>query len=165
MYASFLNRCTHRGNKVCLFDRGSQKSFTCTFHGWQYNIEGADGTSARRILCRQLEAGRVGPQGGSESQQLRRLIFASWDEEICSLDDYLGDIRWYLDRMLLKPFLGGIEVLPGRGKYMMPTNWKMMADNFMHDEYHVPITHVSFFSCADAYVSEWWRQLDVRQSV
>ncbi|WP_141335658.1 SRPBCC family protein [Paenibacillus sp. tmac-D7] len=142
----FLNRCTHRGNKVCLFDRGSQKSFTCTFHGWQYNIEGGlmglpQGESYAGSLKREewglKEVPKVSSYGG--------LIFASWDEEICSLDDYLGDIRWYLDRMLLKPFLGGIEVLPGRGKYMMPTNWKMMADNFMHDEYHVPITHVSFF--------------------
>lgn len=142
----FLNRCPHRGNKVCFFDRGMQKSFTCTFHGWQFNTEGQlIGVPQRESYANTLnveawglkEVPMVGSYGG--------MIFASWDEEICSLDDYLGDIRWYLDRLLLKPFLGGIQVLPGRGRYLMPTNWKLMADNFMHDDYHVPITHASFF--------------------
>lgn len=142
----FLNRCTHRGNKVCLFDRGNQKSFTCSFHGWQFNSEGSliglpqsesYGDSLKREEWGLKEVPRVSSYGG--------LIFACWDAGVSSLDDYLGDIRWYLDRLLLKPFLGGIEVLPGRGKYLMPTNWKLMADNFMYDDYHVPTTHASYF--------------------
>jgi len=36
----FLNRCPHRGNKLCLFDRGTQNGFTCSFHGWSFDTEG-----------------------------------------------------------------------------------------------------------------------------
>src|SRR5690606_5308824 len=32
--------CPHRGNKVCLFDRGNARAFTCTFHGWTFDLEG-----------------------------------------------------------------------------------------------------------------------------
>ena len=28
-----VNRCAHRGNEVCLFDRGTARSFTCSYHG------------------------------------------------------------------------------------------------------------------------------------
>jgi phenylpropionate dioxygenase-like ring-hydroxylating dioxygenase large terminal subunit len=29
----YLNRCRHRGNKVCLHDSGTTKSFRCAYHG------------------------------------------------------------------------------------------------------------------------------------
>ena len=29
----FLNSCPHRGNKVCFADSGSQRAFTCNYHG------------------------------------------------------------------------------------------------------------------------------------
>src|SRR2546430_2570480 len=28
-----VNRCAHRGNQVCLFDRGRAPAFTCSYHG------------------------------------------------------------------------------------------------------------------------------------
>jgi len=154
----FLNRCPHRGNKVCLFDRGSQKVFTCTFHGWSFDDEGnlvgqalsreAYGEGFEREKWGLTEVPRVSSYGG--------LLFAAWDEDMCSLEEYLGDFRVYLDMMLLKPFLGGIEVIPGRGRYMIPINWKAMAENFMSDDYHVPVTHASFFrALAESGVS-WW---------
>src|SRR5947209_19545341 len=36
----FLNTCRHRGNRVCRYDEGNTGVFTCTFHGWSYNLEG-----------------------------------------------------------------------------------------------------------------------------
>ncbi|MGY6259128.1 aromatic ring-hydroxylating oxygenase subunit alpha [Paraburkholderia caledonica] len=142
----FLNRCPHRGNKLCLFDQGLQKGFTCSFHGWRFDTEGRlNGVADSNSYADTLKPERLGLKEVPRVSSYGGLIFASWDDEISSLDGYLGDIRWYLDRLLLKAFLGGIEVLPGRGKYLMPTNWKMMADNFMHDGTHVPITHTSFF--------------------
>src|SRR5271169_2148206 len=36
----FLNRCRHRGNKVCLFDNGNTRSFRCSYHGWTYDLDG-----------------------------------------------------------------------------------------------------------------------------
>jgi dibenzofuran dioxygenase alpha subunit len=73
------------------------------------------------------------------------LVFASWDPQIVPLAEYLGDLRWYLDRLLVQEHLGGLEVVGGRQRYLMPTNWKLLADNFHGDNYHVPTTHASFF--------------------
>src|SRR5205823_7648161 len=71
------------------------------------------------------------------------LIFACWDAGAMSLDDYLGEARWYLDNYLLVDFIGGLEVIPGTHKYRLPVNWKILADNFGGDGYHFSVTHAS----------------------
>ena len=35
-----LNRCSHRGNQVCSFERGNARSFTCPFHSWTFANDG-----------------------------------------------------------------------------------------------------------------------------
>ena len=37
---AFLNSCRHRGARVCRADFGSTRNFTCTYHGWAYDLEG-----------------------------------------------------------------------------------------------------------------------------
>src|ERR671932_1571903 len=37
---AFLNSCRHRGNMVCLLDRGNAMAFTCGYHGWSYSVDG-----------------------------------------------------------------------------------------------------------------------------
>jgi hypothetical protein len=143
----FLNKCLHRGNKLCLFDRGNARGFTCSFHGWQYNGEGqlvgvpffeeAYHGELNRAEWGLVEVPKVASYGG--------LLFACWDAGVMSLDDYLGDARWYLDRLLLRQYTGGIEILPGKQRYQIPVNWKLLAENFAGDDYHVPVTHASYF--------------------
>jgi nitrite reductase/ring-hydroxylating ferredoxin subunit len=35
-----MNVCRHRGSKICLEQSGSQKSLTCPYHAWSYNLDG-----------------------------------------------------------------------------------------------------------------------------
>ncbi len=35
-----LNKCRHRGNKVCQFDMGNANIFHCSYHGWSYDTAG-----------------------------------------------------------------------------------------------------------------------------
>src|SRR5438477_11073991 len=35
-----LNRCSHRGNQVCSYDKGNARSFTCPFHSWTFANDG-----------------------------------------------------------------------------------------------------------------------------
>ncbi|MFX6201805.1 Rieske 2Fe-2S domain-containing protein, partial [Acinetobacter baumannii] len=35
-----LNRCSHRGNQVCSFERGNARSFTGPFHSWTFANDG-----------------------------------------------------------------------------------------------------------------------------
>ena len=38
---AFHNVCPHRGNRLVYVDSGSSSEFTCTYHGWKFNHEGA----------------------------------------------------------------------------------------------------------------------------
>src|SRR5579862_8424198 len=35
-----LNTCRHRGMKVCRYDEGNTRVFTCPYHGWTYSVDG-----------------------------------------------------------------------------------------------------------------------------
>ena len=37
----FLNSCTHRGMKVCRYDQGNTRVFTCPYHAWSYGLDGS----------------------------------------------------------------------------------------------------------------------------
>ena len=59
-----------------------------------------------------------------------------------SLLDYLGEMTWYLDTFVDRRE-GGIEVVGGVHKSVMPCNWKFPAENFCGDAYHAPWSHAS----------------------
>lgn len=140
----YLNRCRHRGNKVCLHDSGTAKSFRCSYHGWTY---GLDGSLAAVPLLDKGYAGlpreELGLVAAPRVSSYHGLIFASWSADGPSLDAYLGDdLRWYLDRFAFDD-PDGLEVLPGRHRYVIPANWKLLAENFGGDMYHFASTHAS----------------------
>jgi phenylpropionate dioxygenase-like ring-hydroxylating dioxygenase large terminal subunit len=148
----FKNWCPHRGNKVCLFDRGNARAFTCTFHGWTFDLDGRlSGLGAGKQVYGDMEGAiresKLLPEVPRVSNY-NGLIFGSWDKDICSLDDYLGDMKLYLDVVAARPWSGGVEVLPGRARWNFPVNWKAIAENWMTDDYHVWTTHASFFRVA-----------------
>ena len=70
------------------------------------------------------------------------LWFATFDPEAPPLREYLGEIAWYLDAFFDRRE-GGIEVIGGMQKWIMPCNWKFPAENFGGDAYHVPWSHLS----------------------
>lgn len=140
----YLNKCRHRGNEVCIYEAGNASSFTCAYHGWTY-VNGAltgmpfakeaYGDDIDRAKLGLVEVPRIATLGG--------LIFGCWDAGVRSLDDYLGDAKWYLENFLLREDIGGLEVVPGAQKYMMPVNWKLLAENFAGDHYHFYSAHAS----------------------
>lgn len=141
----YLNRCRHRGNKVCLYDSGNAKQFRCSYHGWTYGVGGelaavplldkAYDADFKRDELGLVEAPRIATYHG--------MIFASWAADGPSLETYLGaDLCWYLERFVFDD-PDGLEVLPGRHRYMIPANWKLLAENFGGDMYHFPSTHAS----------------------
>ena len=34
-----LNTCTHRGMKLCRYDHGNSRTFTCPYHGWSFSTD------------------------------------------------------------------------------------------------------------------------------
>ena len=75
-------------------------------------------------------------------ESYRGLIFASFDQEAESLDAYLGEMKWYLD-VILDRTEGGLVTLPGVHKWTLKGNWKLAAEQFSGDNYHVMAGHES----------------------
>jgi phenylpropionate dioxygenase-like ring-hydroxylating dioxygenase large terminal subunit len=147
-----VNRCAHRGNQVCLFDRGNTRSFSCSYHGWTYDLAGKlTGVPMERELYRgELNKSAWGLEEVSRVESFGGLLFASFDANAPALDEWLGDdVRWWLRNFVLAEPLGGLEALPGWHRYRSPGNWKLISENFSGDDYHVyAATHVSWFKVA-----------------
>jgi phenylpropionate dioxygenase-like ring-hydroxylating dioxygenase large terminal subunit len=134
-----LNNCRHRGMPVCRYDAGNAASFTCSYHGWSYGLDGSligvpllgerYGNTLDRGAWGLIRA-RVGILYGS--------IWATFDEAAPSLEAYLGDMQLYLRDMLQGPDGedDGYEAIGAILKWQVPCNWKLGAENFAGDHYH-----------------------------
>ncbi|MBV9119207.1 MAG: Rieske 2Fe-2S domain-containing protein [Chloroflexi bacterium] len=142
---AFLNTCPHRGNKLCLFDAGKASTLTCSYHGWTFNNKGqlTGVPFFERAYFGDLDRAKLGLIAMPRVQEYAGLIFGTWDADAPPLDQYLGEMRWWLD-----VFMPDTEVVPGAQRYHMPGNWKLTADNFVGDGYHVPTSHASAFKLA-----------------
>lgn len=143
---TFLNMCRHRGNRICRADYGNAPSFMCTYHGWTFATDGklVGVPGFKEAYFEELDRSQWGLVE-ARTEAYKGLIFATWDQEAPTLLDYLGDMAWYLD-MAIDRRAGGIEFTGGVHRWVMHCNWKLPADNFIGDGYHVPITHRSIQS-------------------
>ena len=141
---AFLNQCRHRGMRICRADLGSTKTFTCSYHGWAYDIAGrlinvpheADGYHS------EIDKAEWGPIQVAQVASYKGLIFGTWDPTAPSLEDYLGDFKWYLDSFWDR-WPGGTQVIGGVHKWVISCNWKFAAEQFASDMYHAEISHAS----------------------
>jgi len=141
---AFLNSCRHRGNTVCVLERGRTMAFTCGYHGWSYSTEGklinvpfhaeAYYGDLDRDALGLVEVPRLEVRGG--------LIFGCWDPDAPPLADFLGNMGWYLDHLVVAEELGGLEVA-ATTRYRARGNWKILCENAAGDHYHTPTTHGS----------------------
>ncbi|MDQ1499649.1 MAG: hypothetical protein QOI86_2989 [Actinomycetota bacterium] len=138
-----LNVCSHRGMQVCRADIGNAKTFRCPYHGWVYNRSGGllgvpaekemYGESLDKSSFGLLEA-RAGTCAG--------MVFGSFDEAAPSLDEYLGEIKWYLESAFCRSD-GGLEVVGPPQRWTVHANWKLAAEQFAGDGYHALTLHRS----------------------
>ncbi len=140
----YLNMCRHRGNRVCRADAGNARAFSCPFHGWTFSNDGrlSNVPGYKEIYLEKLDLDAHGLVPVAKLASYKGLLFATFDRNAPSLEDYLGDMAWYLD-MILDRREGGIEFLPGTHKWLVHTNWKFPVDNFIGDSYHGPVSHKS----------------------
>jgi len=146
----FLNQCRHRGMRICRSDAGNAKAFTCTYHGWAYDIAGnlVNVPFEKGAFCDQKEGdcgfdkADWGPLQ-ARVETYKGLIFANWDAEAPDLKTYLSDATPYMDTMLDRTE-AGTTVVGGIQKWVIPCNWKFAAEQFCSDMYHVgTMSHLS----------------------
>jgi nitrite reductase/ring-hydroxylating ferredoxin subunit len=141
---AFLNICRHRGNRLCRADSGNAAAFICAYHGWAYNNDGALQAvpNLHDAYYNELEPNKWGLVPVAQIDSYKGLIFATFDATAPPLLDYLGEMTWYLDNFFDRRE-GGIEVIGGINKWVVPCNWKLPAENFAGDSYHAPWSHNS----------------------
>ncbi len=139
-----MNQCRHRGMKLCHADSGNTKAFTCPYHGWAFQTDGAlQSVPLEKEAYRgKLDKSKWGLVKVPRVETYKGLIFGNWDETAPDLVTYLGDMAWYLDGFLDRRE-GGTEVVGGIHKWMIECNWKFAAEQFCSDQYHAPYTHAS----------------------
>ena len=141
---AFLNLCAHRGNRVCRADVGNASSFICSYHGWAYGTDGKliAVPNLQDAYYNELATQDLGMAAVAQLDSYKGLIFATFDKDAPPLLDYLGGMTWILDTAFDRQE-GGIETIGGMHKWVVPCNWKLPAENFGGDSYHVAWTHLS----------------------
>jgi len=140
---AFVNRCAHRGNLLCLKNKGHGREITCIYHGWSYDLGGRlTAVAFERGVKRQ---GGMAPEFRKDEHHLQRLrvaelcglVFGTFSESVADLQSYLGAVVVGG----LKRVLDGRPVhIIGRSTQVLPNNWKLYAEN-VKDTYHASILH------------------------
>ncbi|HEU0217483.1 MAG TPA: Rieske 2Fe-2S domain-containing protein [Stellaceae bacterium] len=140
---AFVNRCAHRGNLLCLTDKGHGREITCVYHGWSYDLAGhLTGVAFERGVKRQ---GGMAPEFHKEDHHLQRLRV----EELCGLvfgtfSDTVADLQSYFGEKVVGGVRRVLEGRPvhiiGRSTQVLPNNWKLYFEN-VKDTYHASILH------------------------
>ncbi|MEU4650124.1 aromatic ring-hydroxylating dioxygenase subunit alpha [Nocardia fluminea] len=140
---AYLNSCRHRGARVLRADSGATRNFTCTYHGWAYDLDGQLVSIPNQDgYPESFETKDWGLVEVPHVQTFHGLIFGTWNPEPPSLRDYLGDMAWYMDAMLDHDDEGTV-VAGGVHKWVLDGNWKLAAEQFVTDWYHVNMSHAS----------------------
>ncbi len=141
---AFLNQCRHRGMRICRADQGNIKAFTCTYHGWTYDIAGRliNVPHEEDGYHNELDKDAWGPVQVTKLASYQGFWFGTWDEMAPDFAEYLGDMAWYFDAFADR-WDGGLEVVPGAHKWVIDCNWKFAAEQFASDMYHGDISHAS----------------------
>jgi 3-phenylpropionate/trans-cinnamate dioxygenase alpha subunit len=135
-----LNTCSHRGNSVCRAELGTTKSFFCSYHGWNYDLDGSlIGMPGESDFYRSnINKKDWGLTTAAKVEDYQGFVFATLDPAAPPLEDYLGWVgRLGIDFMAS---LGELEFLDGVQKNRVRCNWKIAVDN-LYDWYHVKVTH------------------------
>jgi len=140
-----LNTCRHRGTRLCRADRGNTSHFRCSYHGWTYANSGElrGVTFQPEVYGKDFDKSRFGLFSPPHVDVFQGLIFACWDPDAPSLEDYLGPMAWYLTTVLGK--FDGVELIGAPARTLIHANWKTEGENLSGDGYHTPITHGTAF--------------------
>jgi nitrite reductase/ring-hydroxylating ferredoxin subunit len=139
-----LNVCPHRGMRVCLGEAGNKAIHQCIYHGWAFKPNGDFiGAPVEREKMHGndvdkktlgLKKARVHLYGG--------LIFATWNVDGPSFDEYLGDIKYYMDQLFCRTD-NGLELLGPPQRFVLPCNWKVPGEQSGSDGFHTLTLHRS----------------------
>ena len=137
----FLNTCRHRGALVCRSREGNAERYTCFYHGWTYDRDGAlYAVPGQAAYPPGFDKKQFSLKEPPRVDSYRGFVFLNFDPDAVSLDDYLGAAKEYIDLVTDQSPSGEMEVIQGTQEYDIRANWKLLVEN-SYDDYHLLSTH------------------------
>jgi phenylpropionate dioxygenase-like ring-hydroxylating dioxygenase large terminal subunit len=139
-----FNACRHRGMQVCRAEMGNASHYRCPYHGWTYNNRGqlVGVPAGKEAYGNKLKKSDWSLLALPQLDSYKGLIFGNLDPEAPSLDEYLGDMKFYID-LFADRSDAGLQVMGAPQRWIVDANWKLGSDNFVGDAYHTMMTHRS----------------------
>jgi phenylpropionate dioxygenase-like ring-hydroxylating dioxygenase large terminal subunit len=136
----FLNSCAHRGMRVCRYDEGNTSAFRCPYHAWTYKTDGTliGVQDYEKAYQPPFDKSKWGLIEVAQLANYMGTIWATWDKNAPSFEEFLGEARFGFDQGLCAwdGGDGGTELLGSVQKWKVPCNWKFIAENFAGDWLH-----------------------------
>lgn len=144
---AWINRCVHKGAKVCRNARGKAENgaFVCVYHQWAYDATGA----LRSVPYRRGMEGKGGMPSSFDIKTQRMMplrvdtvgdmVFGTFSQEAPDLRSFLGEA---MCRAIERIFVRPTKVI-GRVAQRMEGNWKLYAEN-SRDSYHGGLLHLFY---------------------
>jgi len=138
-----FNACRHRGAQVCASESGTSARFQCPYHGWTYANNGElVAIPAQKDVAEGIDRSEWGLLEVPKLESYHGFWFACLDPGAPSLEEYMGDARYYLDMYF--HLFDDLEVVGAPQRSTWPTTWKAGFDGF-GDDYHLITLHRSLF--------------------
>jgi 3-phenylpropionate/trans-cinnamate dioxygenase alpha subunit len=139
-FHAIANVCAHRGARICQVESGRASKFVCPYHNWVYDNRG-NLIGVPRRASPGFDKSRWGLHRAARVATYRDLIFATFSPDAESLEEYLGEMRFYLD-LLVNSSRAGTQVV-GVHRSQVHCNWKIPAEQFGADNWHFQSVHGS----------------------
>ncbi len=132
---AFFNVCPHRGNRLVHNQCGSAASFTCSFHSWNFGLDGALGTITDEDTFRPDVIKHRPGLKAVRCETLAGIVFVNLDNDAAPLKDSIGLPEGYLEAYRLNEMNVVRHTISE-----WASNWKTGVDAF-YESYHLHAVH------------------------
>lgn len=127
---AFLNACRHRGAKICQHGSGTARVFTCPYHAWAYNDQGALISRYAADTFGDVDHASLGLTELDCAERAGLIYVKLTPGEALDIDDWLGDFAAELGTLQLDSwYIYAQRELDGPG-------WKVALDGYLEAYHH-----------------------------
>jgi phenylpropionate dioxygenase-like ring-hydroxylating dioxygenase large terminal subunit len=127
---AFLNVCRHRGARLCQLGTGHARVFTCPYHAWAYNDQGALVTRYAAETFGDVDQAALGLTELACAERAGLVYVSLTAGETFSIDEWLGEFAAELETLKLDQWaVYAQRELDGPG-------WKVALDGYLEAYHH-----------------------------
>jgi phenylpropionate dioxygenase-like ring-hydroxylating dioxygenase large terminal subunit len=139
------NRCPHRGARLCMVDKGTNRAFSCPYHAWVFRPDGSL-ASVPHPKSYPENFDFKDPQNHMQRiknvQSYRGFIFANLSDNPPPLIEHLGPMTEVIDNLIDRAPDGEVEMSESSFALEYRGNWKLHMENAA-DIFHPTFVHSS----------------------